>query len=64
VKEHYAAEFAQTAALSDEAQSLLINLPAGEEQVSTLGAAVFLERAIRSCQAAILLCESGLVQEA
>jgi hypothetical protein len=64
VKRVYASEFSHTVALSDQAQKLLMELPVGEEVAAVLAAVVFFERSIRCCQAALLLCESGLVQEA
>lgn len=64
VREHFAGELEETAALSDYAHQLILNVPVREQQVIPLAAATFLERSVRSCQAAYLLCESGLNQEA
>lgn len=64
VRRDYASDFEETAAFSEQAHRLVMTLPVNEEMVTTLAAAVFFERSIRSCQAAFLLCERGLNQEA
>jgi hypothetical protein len=64
VREEFAAEFDETAALSDCAHRLILNIPVDEQLVIPLAATIFLERTVRSCQAAFLLSEKGLNQEA
>ncbi|PMY41457.1 hypothetical protein C1Y35_07675 [Pseudomonas sp. GW456-L14] len=64
VRRDYASAFEETAALSDQAQRMVMALPVSQEMVASLAAAVFFERSIRSCQAAFLLTERGLNQEA
>lgn len=64
IKKQYSEEFDKAAALSERAHGQLLSLPMEEQTARVLAASVFTERTIRGCQGAILLCESGLVQEA
>lgn len=64
IRRNNASEFEVTASLSDEAHKLVTTLPVNEKMVVQLAAAVFFERSVRSCQAAFLLSERGLNQEA
>lgn len=64
IRRNNASDFDVTASLSDQAHQLVMALPVDEEKVVQLAAAVFFERSIRSCQAAFLLSERGLNQEA
>ncbi|SDY29761.1 DUF5677 domain-containing protein [Pseudomonas sp. NFIX28] len=64
IKKQYSEEFDKASALSERAHQQLLSLPMEEQTACILAAIVFTERTIRGCQGAILLCESGLIQEA
>lgn len=64
IKEQYSDDFDKVAALSERAHKQLLSLPMEEQTARVIAAIVFTERTIRGCQGAIILCGSGLVQEA
>lgn len=68
VKARYRQQFGQAFSdvedLSDLAQGLLIAAGVKRNEIHMIASIVFFQRAVRSCQTAILLCEAGLVVEA
>jgi hypothetical protein len=64
IKEQYSDDFDKVAELSERAHKQLLSLPMEEQTARVIAAIVFTERTIRGCQGAIILCGSGLVQEA
>lgn len=64
VRDEYSQLFVECERRSDLSQAKLIEVTVSSSNVSLLSSYLFTERSIRSCQAAIRLCEIGLVQEA
>ncbi len=64
VRSKYSAGFLECEKVSTQAQILLLTVGVDEKYAPTLCAFLFFERTIRTSQAAIRLCEIGLVQEA
>lgn len=60
----YEGAFKESEEISDQAYVLLASVSVKETDIPLVCALLFIERSIRSCQAAIRLCEIGLVQEA
>lgn len=60
----YAIQFDECGKLSEQAQSLVVNSKVKETDRSKICSLLFAERTLRGCQAAIRLCEIGMVQEA
>lgn len=64
VRHRYSDAFSQCEEISDIAHQLLLSADADPSDTPTLTAFLFCERTLRTCQAAIRLCELGLIQEA
>lgn len=64
VREKYGPAFSECESHSEIAQALLLNVEISADNLPLLCAYLFLERTIRSSQAAVRLCEIGLIQEA
>lgn len=60
----YLSEFSECGVISARAQNLIVNTAVSRSDPSLACAFLFAERTVRTCQAAIRLCEIGLVQEA
>ena len=60
----YSSEFSECGVISARAQNLIVNTAVSRSDPSLVCSFLFAERTVRSCQAAIRLCEIGLVQEA
>ncbi|OLS61557.1 DUF5677 domain-containing protein [Pseudomonas putida] len=60
----YASEFSGAREISDVAQQMFMALPMSDLPVPIIASIIFIERSVRGCQAAIILCELGLIQEA
>ncbi|MCE6977282.1 hypothetical protein EI534_07685 [Pseudomonas frederiksbergensis] len=60
----YQKSFAEVESASDAAQFSMMTAGADIKEPHMLAALVFLQRVVRSCQAAIILCERGLVVDA
>ncbi|MGV6394546.1 DUF5677 domain-containing protein [Pseudomonas caspiana] len=63
-RREYSQAFSEVEELSDIAQTLMMAAGIRRNEIHMLTSLVFLQRAIRNCQAAIILCERGLVVEA
>jgi hypothetical protein len=64
VREKYAGGFADCECISTQAQKLLLSVEVSDTDAPMLCSFLFFERTIRTAQAAIRLCEIGLIQEA
>lgn len=64
VREKYAGGFSDCERISNQAQVLLLETGVRDNDAPMLCSFLFFERTIRSCQAAVRLCEIGMVQEA
>ena len=64
VRDEYSQAFMECERKSDNAHELLLKVSVSSVDIPMLCSYLFIERTIRSCQAAIRLCEFGLVQEA
>lgn len=64
LKSVYNSSFAAAECASDVAQRSMMEAGVDWKEAHMLAALVFLQRTIRSCQAAIILCERGLVVDA
>lgn len=64
VRSKFASAFSECEQISSQAQKLMLKVGVSENDAPTLCAFLFFERTIRTAQAAIRLCEIGLVQEA
>jgi hypothetical protein len=60
----YQKSFTEVESASDAAQFSMMTAGADVKEPHMLAALVFLQRVVRSCQAAIILCERGLVVDA
>ncbi|WP_207867413.1 DUF5677 domain-containing protein [Pseudomonas sp. 58(2021)] len=60
----YAQSFEIAESASDDAQRSMMAAGVDWQEPHMLAALIFLQRTVRSCQAAIILCESGLVVDA
>lgn len=60
----YTKSFEEAESASDAAQRSMMAAGAGLQEPHMLAALVFLQRTVRSCQAAVILCERGLVVDA
>lgn len=63
-RREYSQAFSEVEELSDIAQALMMAAGIRRNEIHMLASLVFLQRAIRNCQAAIILCERGMVVEA
>lgn len=64
VRTLYFMQFDECAALSEKVQDLVVNSAVAHGETSKVCSLLFAERTLRSCQAAVRLCEIGMVQEA
>lgn len=64
IREKYAGVFSDCERISNQAQTLLLETGVRDNDAPMLGSFLFFERTIRTCQAAVRLCEIGMVQEA
>ena len=64
IREKYAGVFSDCERISNQAQTLLLETGVRDNNAPMLGSFLFFERTIRTCQAAVRLCEIGMVQEA
>ena len=64
VRKKYAGGFADCECISTQAQKLLLNVDVSDNDTPMLCSLLFFERTIRTAQAAVRLCEIGMVQEA
>jgi hypothetical protein len=60
----YSGEFSECGAISARAQNFILTTPVSESEQPLVCSLLFAERTVRTCQAAIRLCEMGLIQEA
>jgi len=60
----YSRQFDECGKLSEQVQYLVVNSSVKETERSKICSLLFAERTLRGCQAAIRLCEIGMVQEA
>ena len=60
----YSSEFAECGVISARAQNLIVTTAVSRSDPALVCSFLFAERTVRTCQAAIRLCEIGLVQEA
>lgn len=63
-RSNFASEFGAAKEISDIAQQMFMSLPMTDLPVRIIASVIFIDRSVRGCQAAIILCEMGLVQEA
>lgn len=64
VRETYQKSFMEVEILSETAQCLMMGAGADLNKPHMVASLVYLQRTVRSCQAAIILCERGLVVDA
>ncbi len=64
ISQRYSENFAKVEDLSHATHKLLRDLPVENLTRDKVAAIVFLERSARACHAAVLLCKSGMIQEA
>ena len=64
LKAAYKNSFADAELSSDDAQRSMMEAEVSQRDIHMLASLIFLQRTIRSCQAAIILCEKGLVVDA
>lgn len=64
LKVAYKNSFAAAELASDRAQRSMMQAEVSQTKIPLLASLIFLQRTIRSCQAAIILCEGGLVMDA
>ena len=60
----YKNSFAAAESASDDAQRSMMEAEVSQKEIHMLASLIFLQRTIKSCQAAIILCQHGLVIDA
>ncbi|MNB99175.1 hypothetical protein D3C76_389130 [compost metagenome] len=64
VRDKYSEIFSECEKISEQAQALILSTSVSDSDVPLVCSFLFMERTVRTCQAAVRLCEIGLIQEA